>query len=91
MLVRFEVVNYKNFKEPLVIDFGSVGGYQFNADCINNDIISKMLVYGKNGTGKTNLGRAVMDLALMCAPESIQFGKTEYLLNTDADESNVRF
>lgn len=63
MLKRFELRNYKNFKDPIVIDFSNIGGYQFNQDCITDNCISKMLVYGRNATGKTNLGSAITDIA----------------------------
>lgn len=63
MLRRFELANFKNFRNPLVIDFSCVGGYQFNPDCISEDTICKMLMYGRNATGKTNLGSAVVDVA----------------------------
>lgn len=63
MLKKFEVSNYKNFKEPIQIEFDKTGGYQFNAECITDDIISKMLIYGRNATGKTNLGKALMDIS----------------------------
>ena len=56
MLKRFEVKNYKNFKERIVIDFSKVGGYQFNLECITNQLLSKMIIYGRNASGKTNLG-----------------------------------
>ena len=62
MLKRFELKNYKNFKDGIVVDFSKTGGYQYNTDCILNDTIGKMLIYGKNASGKTNLGRAMMDL-----------------------------
>lgn len=62
MLMKFEVKNYKNFNEQIAIDFSKVGGYQFNEDCLSNQIISKMIIYGRNATGKTNLGRALMDI-----------------------------
>lgn len=45
MLRKFELRNYKNFKDNIVIDFGRVGGYQFGADCITDDTISIMLIY----------------------------------------------
>ena len=67
VLKRFELRNYKNFKDRIVIDFENVGGYQFNTECIENGIISKMLIYGRNATGKTNLGRALMDIRTILA------------------------
>ncbi len=63
VLKRFEVENFRNFKERLVVDFTQVGGYQFNSDCVTNNMISKMLIYGRNATGKTNLARAILDIA----------------------------
>jgi len=100
MLKRFEVTNFKNFKESVSIDFGSVGGYQFNADCIKDDTVSKMLLYGKNGTGKTNLGIAVMDIARACAYSSQGNQDAVYsglcngngaVLNADSDSDTVKF
>lgn len=64
MLKKFTVKNYKNFKNELCIDFENVAGYQFSTDCITNGAISKMLIYGRNATGKTNLGRALMDIGI---------------------------
>ncbi len=62
MLKRFEVENYKNFKDKITVDFAKVGGYQFSMECITDNLIGKMLIYGRNATGKTNLGRAIMDI-----------------------------
>lgn len=62
MLTRFKLTNYKNFKDTLAIDFTDVGGYQFNPECITNNTIGKMLIYGRNATGKTNLGKAIVDI-----------------------------
>ena len=63
MIKQFIVENYKNFGAPLVINFDTIGGYQFNKECLCEDSIGKMLVYGRNGTGKTNLGHAIVDIA----------------------------
>lgn len=62
MLKRFEVTNYKNFKEKIMIDFSNVDGYQFSTDCITEQLISKMIIYGRNATGKTNFGKALLDI-----------------------------
>lgn len=64
MLKRFEVENFRNFQNRIVIDFSKVGGYQFNPDCVTGDALGKMLVYGRNASGKTNLGRAILDIAM---------------------------
>ena len=53
MLKKFEVKNFKNFKEKITMNFSEVGGYQFNTECISHNTLGKMLVYGKNATGKT--------------------------------------
>ena len=45
MLTRFEVENYKNFKNNIVLDFKNSGGYKFNTDCLYNNIISKIIDY----------------------------------------------
>lgn len=66
MLKKFILKNYKNFKEEIVIDFQGILGYQFSQDCITDGIISKMLIYGRNATGKTNLGRALTDIKKQC-------------------------
>ena len=62
MLKKFSLRNYKNFKDEVSLDFCDTAGYQFNNDCITDGIISKMLIYGRNATGKTNLGRALVDI-----------------------------
>ena len=65
MLTKFEVENYRNFKDKIVINFKDSGGYQFNSNFIQNNITTKILIYGKNSSGKTNFGRALMDIAMI--------------------------
>lgn len=67
MLQTFEMKNYKNFRKWVKLDFTKVGGYKFNADCVNNQLISKMIIYDRNATGKTNLGSAIFDIGNMMA------------------------
>lgn len=62
MLTRFEVENYKNFKNKIVFALNQSGGYKYNQKCLNEGIISKALIYGRNASGKTNLGNALMDI-----------------------------
>lgn len=87
MLTRFEVENYKNFKNKLVLDLENSGGYQFNSDSIYKNIISKLLVYGKNSSGKTNLGKAIMDIS--SSPYFIS--SDNYYINADNINETAKF
>ncbi len=88
MLKKFEVKNYANFKDAISIDFSKAGGYQFSRDCISNQMISKMLIYGRNATGKTNLGKAVTDIRdTLILPRNQQV----VFLNADSIEQKAEF
>lgn len=91
MLKKFEVKNYKNFKENIIIDFSNIGGYQFNTDCITNNLISKMLIYGRNATGKTNLGRALMDIKLNLYYDYVIYDANNACINADSDDNYAEF
>lgn len=82
MLRKFKVRNYKNFKETLEFDFTKVSGYAFNRECVNSEIISKCIIYGRNATGKTNLGKAFSDLTEIVEGR-IHLGRNERILNAD--------
>ena len=44
MLIRFKVENYKNFKEPIVLDFSNVYDYKFNNQWIKDDLLTKVVI-----------------------------------------------
>ena len=90
MLKRFSLKNYRNFKDEIMINFEDIAGYQFNTECITNGILSKMLIYGKNATGKTNLGRALMDINTTLYP-GFRMQANENFMNADSDESFASF
>ncbi|MDO4466488.1 MAG: ATP-binding protein [Bacillota bacterium] len=89
MLKRFEVRNYKNFKENFSIEFDKAAGYQFNPECLINGLIGKMIIYGKNATGKTNLGWAIMDIRTNLIGLNRRRGTSSFL-NVDS-ESNCAY
>ena len=89
MLKKFELRNYKNFANDVVIDFQDTAGYQFSADCITDGLISKMLIYGRNATGKTNLGKALMNITSIL--DGYGFWGDGIFLNADSKEDYARF
>ena len=62
MLTKFSVENFKNFNEKFTLDLTKTSGYEFNKQCVENGVIKKAIIYGHNGTGKSNLGFAIFDL-----------------------------
>ena len=62
MLAKIEISNFKNFKENFVFDLSNTSSFSFNQECIKNKVINKAIVYGHNGSGKSNLGFAIFDL-----------------------------
>lgn len=62
MLKKFEVSNFKSFKEKLSFDLTQVQNYDFNLDCISEGVCKKAIIYGANGSGKSNLGLAIFDI-----------------------------
>lgn len=61
MIKRFEVENFKGFQQRLVLDL-SARDFEFNRSLVQNDIVNKAIVYGKNGIGKSSLGIALFDI-----------------------------
>ena len=85
MLKAFKLRNYKNFKDEISINFEDIAGYQFSTD----GILSKMIIYGRNATGKTNLGNAIMDITKMLF--QIGYKNEDIFINADATEDFASF
>ena len=92
MLKQFILKNYKNFKNELILDLSKVAGYKFNSDCITNDTIAKSIIYGRNATGKTNLGTAMGDIVDVVAGGARLYNfQNARIINADTEELYVTF
>lgn len=90
MLKAFTLRNYKNFKDEITIDFENIRDYSFQTNCISDGIIRKMLICGRNATGKTNLGKALLDIKdVLCGTFECPYDP--FLLNADSDEKTAFF
>lgn len=90
MLKKFTVKNYKNFKDEISLDFSKIAGYQFNKNCLSMGLIGKMLIYGRNATGKTNFGRALLDIERLMYDMS-RNGEKSVLINADSRDDTAKF
>ena len=63
MLKKFECENFKGFKNPVVLDL-TASKYNFNENIVKNGLVNKALIYGINGSGKSNFGIGLFDIVL---------------------------
>ncbi len=91
MLKRFEVQNFKGFKDKLVFDL-KARDYNFNKSIVNNNIVNKAIIYGKNGIGKSSLGIALFDIIMhLTDKERMPLLYLQNYINLDNDCSSASF
>ncbi len=91
MIKLFEVSGFKNFKDKITLDFSDVRDYKFNTHCITNNLISKIIVYGKNSIGKSNLGLAVFDIVSHLTSKNVTPDIYSYYLNVNSTDNFATF
>ncbi len=94
MLKRFEVTNFKQFKS-LAWDFSKVRNYDFSMDCLidssHGKFVKTALVYGRNSSGKSNLGFALFDIVQHLVDKIKKPDAYIYYANADHPTEPVRF
>ncbi|WP_026393274.1 AAA family ATPase [Acetobacterium malicum] len=91
MLKKFMVTGFKNFKDTICLDFSDVRDYSFNRDCIKDGLLNKIIIYGKNGVGKSNIGLALFDLTSHLSDKNVSPGLYDYYLNADSEVDYAEF
>jgi len=61
MLSKFEVENFRGFKNRLVFDL-QAGVYEFNPSLVQGGVVKNALIFGRNGSGKSAIGLAIFDI-----------------------------
>ena len=62
MLTKFAVKNFRGFAERIEWDLSHPNNYTFNTYVIKDGIIKNGIIYGPNGSGKTNFSVALFDI-----------------------------
>ncbi len=68
MLTKFAVTNYRGFANRIELDLSNPSNYEFNKYVIKDGIVKNGIIYGPNGSGKTNIGLAIFDIEYHLAP-----------------------
>ena len=92
-LAKFTVSGYRNFGQPITVDFTDVHDYKFNTECVDDGIITKIGIYGPNGCGKSNLGFAIFNIVshLTDKESSILKSNPGIFLNVDENTTKAYF
>ena len=61
MLKKFEVEGFKNFENKFTLDLSKANNYDFNKEMVEHNIVKVCSIFGKNSSGKSNLGLALLD------------------------------
>lgn len=93
MLIKFTVENYKNFQDPITLDFTETHEYKFNPKCGKNGLLTKIVIYGPNASGKSNLGLALFDIVGLLTDktkDSAQMDEVSFI-NADSHSPIAKF
>lgn len=89
MIKKFQVTNFKGFKDTITFDMSNTRDYCFNSNLIKNGLVNKAIIYGKNGSGKSNLGLALYDLTLHLTDKQKYYGYQNNYRNLDNSKSKL--
>lgn len=62
MLKKIYTKGFKGFKNGICIDLSNIKPYDFNTCAIRDNLVNKGIIYGKNASGKSNVGYAIFDI-----------------------------
>lgn len=69
MLAKFSVKNYRGFAEKIEWNLAKPSNYEFNQFAVKDGVIKNGIIYGPNGSGKTNFGLAIFDIVNHLSPK----------------------
>lgn len=90
MLSKFSVSNYKSFQGKLEFDF-KCGKFDFNQEAVSSDLVKTAIIYGKNGSGKSNLGLAIFDLVTHLTDKSKNEEQMRDIINLNSNSKLADF
>lgn len=83
MLTHFAVKNFRGFEDWTRFDLRTDKKYVFNESAVRDEVVQHAMIYGENGSGKSNLGWAIVELIRDLSPHvsSLKVFRSNYLNN----------
>ena len=91
MLRKFSVTNFKNFETTISFELDHPANYEFNDNIVKDGCITKGIVYGINGSGKSNLALALFDIVLHMTDKERVLDKYIPYLNLNSKKPVAEF
>lgn len=91
MLVKFAVTHYRGFADRIKWDLSKPANYEFNPHVIKNGIIKNGILYGPNGSGKTNFSLALFDIVNHLSTKQKKLKYYENFIHAGSPEGVVDF
>lgn len=90
MLKKFEVENFRRFKDTLGFDL-TAASYEFNNECTKDGLVKTALVYGENASGKSCLGWAIFDIVEHLTDNDKDGLPRRHYLNLNSEQETATF
>jgi len=91
MLTEFRVKGFKNFGNELVFNLQCARDYEFNPETVRDGVVKTGLIYGVNGSGKSNLGYAIFDIIHHLTDKMQGQPHYNYYRNLDTQNDGIDF
>ena len=91
MLIEFKVEGFKNFEKELIFDLSKTRNYNFSENAVKDGIVKTGLIYGINGSGKSNLGSAIFDIILHLTEKEKLINLYSHYLNLSNSNIMAKF
>ncbi len=89
MLKKISVRGFRNFKDWYEFDLETKKNYEFNTETIKDGIVKSSIIYGQNGSGKSNLGLAILDLTCHINDIPVMPSLNMNYFNGDNEKSSI--
>lgn len=91
MLRKFSVTGFKNFKDEITLDLSQTKNYVFHGEMVQEGVVKIGTIFGKNSSGKSNLGLALFDVVNHLTDKENTLADVTPYINLNSDKNYVDF